>query len=82
MKNRLLVLGCFVHDPERILAAVGKFALVGVERRLDSLLGIGLELRIAAFANADYWRGLFDDPQLALWHDFSLAQSAGGAECL
>jgi hypothetical protein len=79
MKNRLLVFGRLSHDPQRILATVGQFALMGIERGFNFLLRLGLELRVAAFAYSDYRWVLFYDPQLALWHDLSLAH--GRDEC-
>ena len=77
MRNRLLVLGRFAHDPQSILATVGQFALMGIERGFNFLLRFGLELRVAAFAYSDYRRVLFYDPQFARRHDCSLAHPAG-----
>ena len=73
VKNRLFIVGRFTHDPHGILAAVGQFALMGIER--------GFELRIIALAKANHRRGLSYDSQLALWHDLSLPQGryAGNA---
>ena len=60
-------------DPQSILAAIYRLALVGVELCLK----VGsLELGIAPFADGDGRRGWFHDPQFALRHDFSLAHSA------
>jgi hypothetical protein len=78
MKNRLFIFGRFAHDPQRILAAVGQFALVGIECGFNFLLRFGLELQITAFANANHRCGLFYDSQLTLWHDLSLAQGGDG----
>ena len=71
--KRLLAFGGFAHDPQGILAAVQRLALVGVELCLN--VGI-LELGIAPFADA---KPLFHDPQFALRHDFSLAHREGRA---
>jgi hypothetical protein len=82
MENRLLILGRFAHDPQGILAAVGWFALMGIERGFDFLLRPGFELRVAAFAYTDNRWVMFYDPQLALWHDLSLAQGGDGVKYL
>ncbi|MGC2851386.1 MAG: hypothetical protein WB556_15480 [Candidatus Acidiferrum sp.] len=74
MPNRLFIFGCFAHDSQRILAAVGQFALVGIELCLKV---IALELGIASFAYADGRRTLLYDPQFAFWHVQSLAHLAG-----
>lgn len=73
MRNNLLIFGRLAHDPQSVLAAVCQLTLVSIERGFYFLFGLGFELRVAAFANAEQWRGLFYDPQLALWHDLSLA---------
>jgi hypothetical protein len=78
MKNRLFIFGRFAHDPQRILAAVGQFALVGIECGFNFLLRFGLELQVAAFANTEQWRGFFYDSQFALWHNPSLTQGGDG----
>ena len=78
MGNRLFIFGRFAHDAQSVLAAVGQLALVGIERGFNFLLGIGPELRVATLAYAEEWRGLFYDPQLALWHSLSLAQARDG----
>ncbi len=77
-KNRLFIFGRFPHYPQGILAAVGQFALMGIERGFDFLLRFGLELRVITLAKANHLRGLFYDFQLALWHDPSLAQGGDG----
>jgi hypothetical protein len=74
MKNRLFIFGSFAHDSQRILTAVHRLALVGVELCLN----IGtLELSITPFAHANGWGRLLYDPQFALWHNCSLAHLAG-----
>jgi hypothetical protein len=70
----LLAFGGLAHDPQRILTAVQKLAFVGIELCLN--IGI-LELSIAPFTDADGWRALLYDPQLAIMHDYSLAHLAG-----
>lgn len=74
--KRLLAFRGFSHDPQRILAAVHRLALVGIELCLN--IGI-LELSIAPFTHADGRRALLYDPQFALLHDSSLAHLAGRA---
>jgi hypothetical protein len=71
--RRLLAFGGFAHDPQSVLAAVYRLALVGIELRLN--VGI-LELSIAPFADA---KALFHNSQFALRHDFSLAHREGWA---
>jgi hypothetical protein len=53
MRNRLLVLGRFAHDAESVLAGIYRLALVTVELLLKIVPAVGLELGIAAFANAN-----------------------------
>jgi hypothetical protein len=72
--NALFTFRGFAHNPQRILTAVHRLALVSVKLCLN--IGI-FELGIASLAHADGRRGLFHDPQFALWHGFSLAHSAG-----
>jgi hypothetical protein len=82
MKNRLFIFGRFAHNSQRILAAVGQFALMRVERGYNFLVGFGLELQIAAFANTKQRRGFFYDSQTTLWHVLSLAHLERGVETL
>jgi hypothetical protein len=64
-------------DPQSVLTAVYRLALVGVKLCLN--VGI-LELSVASFANSDGGRrGLLYDPQLTLLHGCSLAHRAGRA---
>jgi hypothetical protein len=79
MANRLFIVGCFAHDSQGILAAVGQFTLMGIERHFNFLLRFDLELRVTTVTNAHHWSGLAYDSQLALWHDLSLAQVGEGA---
>ena len=72
--RKLLVFRSFVHDSQRILTAVHRLALVGIELRLNISI---LELSIAALAHADGRSSLFHNPQLALRHVQSLAHLAG-----
>jgi hypothetical protein len=81
MKNRLFIFGRFAHDPQSVLAAIACSALVSIECRLNSLLGIGLKLRVATFAHAEDRRSFSYDSQFALWHEPSLAHLVTGAEC-
>jgi hypothetical protein len=78
MKNSLFIVGCFAHNPQGILAAIGHFTLVAIKCGFNFLFKFAFELRVAAFAYAEEWRGLFHDPKLALWHDLSLAQGGDG----
>ncbi len=73
MENRLFIVGCFAHDSQGILAAVGQFALMGIELYLNI---IAFELGVAAFTYANGGRGLLHDPQFALLHNCSLAYPA------
>jgi hypothetical protein len=76
MRNKLLIFGSFAYDSQRILAAIGRFAFVGIKL----FLNIGtVELRVAPFTYANYWRALLHDPQFALRHNCSLAHLAGRA---
>jgi hypothetical protein len=76
MRNRLLVFSGFAHDSQRILAAVHRLALVGIERGKDRSQPIVFELGIAPFTDADERRGVFHDSHLALRHGYSLAPNA------
>jgi len=58
MRAELLVLGRFADDPQRVLAAVYRFALVGVKRCLDLVL-CSSKLRVAAFTDAEHVRVRF-----------------------
>ncbi len=81
MRNKLSVFDRFAHDPQGILAAVGRFAFVGIERRFNVSFGVSLKLGVATFAHADSWRDLFYYAQLALWHDYlNLMNLPGSAE--
>jgi hypothetical protein len=71
--KRLLAFGRFTHDAQRVLAAVHRLARMSVEICLNP---IALELGVAPFADA---KALFHNPQFALRHDSSLAQTAGRA---
>ena len=81
MRARLLILGCFTHDPQRVLTAVHEFAFMGIELCLNIGVWIRkarLELSIAPLAHADGWcRGSLDDPQAFVLHDRSLPHSGG-----
>src|ERR1035437_9345816 len=75
MRNRLLVLGRFAHDPQSVLTAVHRLALVCVELLLNSgFIGRaershGGKLHVAVFADAELW-GFSHDPEFSLWHAF------------
>ncbi len=80
--KRLLVFRGFPHDPQGVLAAVYRLALVVIKLCLNvgfRIQNAGLKLHITAFANAyGGERSLFHDPQFALLHDRSLAHLADG----
>lgn len=69
--KQLLAFGSFADDPQRVLAAVQRLAIVGVEGDLN--LGVRTaKLRATAFADRE-GGVLFHDPQFALCHAYSLA---------
>jgi hypothetical protein len=70
----LLSVRRFAHDPQSVLAAIYRLALVGIELCLN--IGV-FKLSIAALTYADSRRGLLYDPQLALGHVQSLAHREG-----
>jgi hypothetical protein len=72
--KRLLAFRSFAHDPQRVLAAVQRLALVGIERSLN-LGGCAAKLGATTFAYGKS-RVLFHDPQFAPCHDYSLAPNA------
>ena len=71
----LLIFRRLAHDPQSVLAAVQRLALVGIELPLDSRLrvssvGVSGELGIAAFADSQR-RNVSDslyDPKIAFRH--------------
>jgi hypothetical protein len=76
MRNKLLVLSRFAHDPQGVLAAVRQNALMSIKLCLN----IGtMELGVAPFTHADGRRASLYNPQFALLHDCSLAHRAGRA---
>ena len=81
----LLLVRCFVDDPQCILAAVHRFALVNGERlhyfgvRLLPRPFIGPELLVATLTHTDSWGRFLYDPQTALGHVQSLAHREGRA---
>jgi len=77
-RRGLFAFGRFAHNPQRVLAAVQRFALVGNEGGHNRSQGVSPELRIAAFADADERRGIFNDSQFALLHGCSLARLPEG----
>ena len=82
MRNRLLIFRRLAHNAEGVLAAVLQLALVDIERGFNLLLGSGSELRVAALTDAEHGWGMANNPQLAPWHDHSLAQAGERAERL
>lgn len=75
-----MVFGRFACDPQGVLAAIHRFALVDIELFLDSRLriphiGVSHELRIAAFTDSKYRNvpDSFYDPKSAFSHNRSLA---------
>ena len=72
--KKLLAFCGLADDPQSVLAAVHRLALVSVELCLN--IGV-FELSIAALTDTDGRRGLLYDPQLALGHVQSLAHLGG-----
>jgi len=69
----------FAHDPQSILAAVQRLAIVGIELPLNGRLRVAhvrvaRELGVAAFADPEHRKvsNLFYDSQLTLRHENSL----------
>jgi hypothetical protein len=80
--KRLLAFGRFAHDPQGILAAIYRLALVCIELRLDLLSRVikiliarqkGL---VAVLASACHWVAESNDAEATLWHGYSLAHLA------
>jgi hypothetical protein len=77
MRARLLILGGFTHDPQSVLAAVYRLALVHVEPLLNILPGRfdrhkpAGELHVAVFTDAEQ-RMVTHDPKFSLCHAPSL----------
>ena len=74
MRNRLLAFGRLAHDPQSVLTAVERLAVVGVERGLN-LRVRPVKLRTAPFADSK-GRIALDDSQFAFCHATSLAPNA------
>jgi len=79
MRNELFVLGRFADDPQSVLAAVCRLALVGIKLCLN--LGVwtckaGLELSITPFAYADGREGSLYDTEFTFQHDYILVHQA------
>jgi hypothetical protein len=72
----LLAFGRLAHNPQSILAAIGRLALVCVKLYLNAL---AFELGVASFADAKGRSTRLHDPQFAFCHDPSLAHVAGEA---
>ena len=77
MRNKLLVFRSFAHDPQRILAAIHRLALVGGEPSFNvgfgsSRVGVyRLELDIAGFTDSNDRRNKLDESQLSFRHALS-----------
>jgi len=81
---RLLSLGRFADDPQRVLAAIHRLALVGVELALDGRLCISTvrvsgELCVTSLADSKSRNvsGSLYDPKIAFSHVQSLAHREG-----
>jgi len=72
--KRLFAFGSFAHDPQGVLAAVQRLAIVGIELRLN-LAVCTTKLRATTLADGESGI-LFDDPQFAFCHEYSLAPNA------
>jgi len=77
MRNSLLILRGFAHDPHSILAAIYQSALVGIElccnisRRQSGVIFAGQENGVAMLTNASHWESRSYDPQLPFWRTAS-----------
>ena len=84
-RTLLLAFRGFSDDPQRVLAAVHRATLMGIELPLNGGLriphaGVSCELRITAFADSEHWSvpNTFHDPKTALWHTESVAHRDRG----
>jgi hypothetical protein len=78
MENRLLAFGRLAHDPQSVLAAIQRLAIMGIERGLN--LGIRpTELRATALADSKSGV-LFHDSEVLFRHGDSLAPNTCGNE--
>src|ERR1700685_1551183 len=73
--HRLLAFRRLANDPQGILTAIRRLALVGIELCLNIAV---FELSVAPFTHTER-RFLFYDPKFSFRHDCSLAQMAGSA---
>jgi hypothetical protein len=79
MANRLFIFGGFAHDSQGVVAAIDQLAFVGIERGFNRLLGVALELGVAALAYGEEWWTIIHDSQFAFRrHDHSLAHAVEG----
>ncbi len=80
-RNRLLLFSGFADHAKRILAAIDRQALMGIERSgnlgfgFSSVRQTGLEARATTLADPKQVRGCFHDAELALCHGSSLPPS-------
>jgi len=86
MRPRLLILGCFAHDPQSVLTAVREFALVGFELLLNARLLVfaernqgGTKLHVAILADPQQGRTVVfsHDSQFPLGHGNILRRQRG-----
>ncbi len=81
--KKLLAFGRFTHDPQRVLAAIGQFALVLVKHDLEFTFGqyrrvvIRLEGLIAVFTDGCQRKDEPHQTQSPLQHSYSLAHLVG-----
>jgi hypothetical protein len=72
--SRLLIFGSFAYDPQGVLAAVDRLAIVSIE------CGLNRGIRPAKLRTATFTDGKggipFHDSEFALWHEDSLAPNA------
>jgi hypothetical protein len=79
--SKLLVLRCFTHDAQGVLAAVHRLALVGIENFSDlfvcdcGIFRAGYERPFAGFANCGYRMAILDDSQSAFRHRILVSHS-------
>jgi hypothetical protein len=84
--KQLLAFRGFLYDPQCVLAAIHRFAFVGIELPLNVRLGISTvrvsgKLCVATLADSER-RNVPDslyDPKIAVGHNWSLAHLVGRA---
>jgi hypothetical protein len=75
--KQLLAFRGFLYDPQCVLAAIHRFAFVGIELPLNVRLGIST-VRVADSERRNVPDSLYD-PKIAVGHNWSLAHLVGRA---